>query len=97
MKVTDESRLIKPDLTPDMYGRVPKICESGLAMTKASMSRFVMFCLKNGVDIKQIHPSNRNYHGCHVSAVVRIHPDLVRLFEAETGGKLRDPATLNLN
>jgi hypothetical protein len=90
-------RLIKPDLTPDVYGRVPKVCESGLAMTKASMTRFVMFCLENGVDILQIHPFNRRFKGCHVSAAVRIRPDMVSAFEASTGGKLRDPATINLN
>ena len=95
--MTYDKRQIKPDLTPDVYGRVPKVCESGLAMTKASMTRFVMFCLVNGVEIKQIHPFNRNFHGCHVSASVLIHPDLIAAFETETGGKLRDPATINLN
>lgn len=88
---------IKPDMTPDVYGRVPKVCESGLAMTKASMTRFVMFCLENGVEIMQIHPFNRNYKGCHVSAAIMIKPDMVCDFEAATGGKLCDPATINLN
>lgn len=88
---------IKPDLTPDIYGRVPKVCESGLAMTKASMSRFVMFCLERGVEILQIHPFNRNFKGCHVSAAVMIHPDQIADFEKMTGGKLEDPATINLN
>lgn len=88
---------IEPDMTPDVYGRVPMVCESGLAMTKASMSRFVMFCLTHGVEILQIHPFNRNFHGCHVSASVRIVPDLIPEFERETGGKLKPPATINLN
>ena len=96
MKNPDD-RIIRPNLTPDVYGRVPKVCESGLAMTKASMTRFVMFCLENGVEILSIHPFNRRFKGCHVSAAVRIKPEMVAEFEAATGGKLRDPATLNLN
>jgi hypothetical protein len=88
---------VKPDMTPDVYGRIPMVCESGLAMTKASMTRFVMFCLENNVDILQLHPFNRNHKGCHVSASVRIKPDQIEAFERETGGKLRPPATINLN
>jgi hypothetical protein len=88
---------IKPDMTPDVYGRIPMVCESGLAMTKASMTRFVMFCLENGVDILQLHPFNRRHKGCHVSASVMIKPDQIEAFERETGGKLRPPATINLN
>ena len=88
---------IKPDMTPDVYGRIPMICESGLSMTKASMMRFVMYCLQENVEILSLHPFNRNYKGCHVSAAVRIHPDQIDDFQIATGGTLSKPHTINLN
>jgi hypothetical protein len=72
-------------------------CEEGLSMTKASMARFVMFCLSNNVEIGTIHPFNYRYQRCQVTASVRIHPDLFSAFEKATGGKLRKPPRISLN
>ena len=82
---------------PDYAGRVWMHCEEGLSMTKASMSRFVMFCLRNRVEIGDIHPFNPNYDRCQVSASVRLKPEQFSAFEAETGGKLREPPRISLN
>jgi hypothetical protein len=72
-------------------------CDEGLSLSKASMSRFVMFCLLNNAKIGEIHPFNRNFKNSQVSASVRIHPDLFAAFEAATGGKLHEPPTISLN
>lgn len=66
-------------------------------MTKASMARFVMFCLRNRIEIGTIHPFNPNYDRCRVSASVRLKPEQFAVFEAETGGKLREPPRTSLN
>ena len=87
----------KEQTKPDPYGRVWMHCEQGLSFTKASMSRFIMFCLGNNVHIEQIHPFNANFPGCQVSAVVRIHPSQLEAFEKETKGKLRKPPVIKLN
>ena len=81
----------------DPYGRVWMHCEEGLTLSKASMSRFVMFCLTNHVEIGSIHPFNYRYKNSQVSASVRIHPTLFGRFEAETLGKLRKPPRISLN
>jgi hypothetical protein len=72
-------------------------CEEGLSMTKASMSRFVMFCLRNRIEIGTIHPFDPNYERSQVSASVRLKPEQFTAFEAETGGKLRAPPRISLN
>jgi hypothetical protein len=72
-------------------------CEEGLSMTKASMSRFVMFCLRNRIEIGTIHPFNSNFERCQVSASVRLKPEQFKAFEDETGGKLREPPRISLN
>ena len=82
---------------PDYAGRVWMHCEEGLNLSKASMTRFVMFCLTNNVEIRTIHPFNYHFPRSQVSASVRIHPDLFSTFEAETGGKLREPPRISLN
>ena len=82
---------------PDPHGRVWMHCEEGLSMTQASMSRFVMFCLSNNVEIGTLHPLNYRYARSQVSASVRIHPELFAAFEAATGGKLRKPPRISLN
>lgn len=82
---------------PDYAGRVWMHCEEGLNLSKASMSRFVMFCLTNNIEIGALHPFNYRYSRSQVSASVRIHPDLFASFEAETGGKLRTPPRISLN
>ena len=66
-------------------------------MTKASMSRFVMFCLRNRIEIGTIHPFNPNYDRCQVSASVRLKPEQFADFEKEVGGKLRKPPRISLN
>ena len=97
MTIKDGRECIEPDMTPDRQGRIPMICEDGLSMTKASMARFIMFCLKNNVEIYDIHPFNRNYHGCQVSVSIRLKPEQFEAFESETKGKLRKPPTICLN
>lgn len=82
---------------PDYAGRVWMHCEEGLTLSKASMSRFVMHCLTNNIEIGQIHPFNYHYHNSQVSASVRLRPDQFEAFEAETKGKLQNPPTLSVN
>jgi hypothetical protein len=82
---------------PDYAGRVWMHCDEGLNLSKSSMSRFIMFCLTNRVEIGSVHPFNPAFPRSHVSAAVRIHPDLIEAFEVETGGKLREPPRLSLN
>lgn len=82
---------------PDQYGRVWMHCASGLSYSKASMARFMMFCLGNNVEIGSIRASNPQYKNCTVMASVRLLPSQFAAFEAETGGKLSKPATINLN
>jgi hypothetical protein len=81
----------------DPYGRVWMHCEEGLSLSKASMSRFIMFCLLNNVDIGSIHPFNYRYRNSQVSAAVRMKPEQFEAFEAETHGKLRKPPRIVLN
>lgn len=66
-------------------------------MTKASMARFMMFCLKNHVEIGEIYAFNPNYHGCQVIASVRLKPDQFEAFEKETKAKLSLPPRVVLN
>lgn len=82
---------------PDYAGRVWMHCEEGLSLSKASMSRFVMFCLTNRIKIGDIHPFAPNYPHSHVSASVLLKPEQFAAFEAETGGKLRKPPRISLN
>ena len=82
---------------PDPHGRVWMHCEEGLNLSKASMSRFVMYCLTHNVEIGQIHPFNHHFPRSHVSASVRIRPEQFEAFEEETGGKLRKPPRISLN
>ena len=82
---------------PDYAGRVWMHCEEGLSLSKASMSRFVMFCLMNGVEIGTLHTFNPAFPRSQVSASVRLKPEQFAAFEAETGGKLRKPPVISLN
>lgn len=82
---------------PDQQGRVWMHVEEGLALSKASMTRFIMFCVLSNVEIGTIWPFNRAYHGSLVCASVRLKPDQFEAFEKATGGKLRTPPKLNLN
>ncbi len=82
---------------PDHSNRVWMHCESGLAMTKASMARFMLFCLTNNVEIGSVHAFNPQYRGGLVLATVRLRPDQFEAFEGATGGKLRQPPKINLN
>ena len=66
-------------------------------MTKASMARFMMFCLQNSVEIGDVWAFNPKFRGCSVIASVRIKPDQIEAFERETGGKLRTPPRIVLN
>lgn len=81
----------------DPVGRVWMHCEQGLSLSKASMSKFVMFCLLNNIEIGSIYPFDHRYHRSQVSASVRIKPEQVKAFEEETGGKLRKPPRMVLN
>ena len=82
---------------PDPHGRVWMHCEEGLSLSKASMSRFVMYCLTHNVEIGDIHPFNYRYPRSQVSASVRIRPEQFADFEAQTGGKLRKPPRVSVN
>ena len=66
-------------------------------MSKASMTRFVMHCLTNNIEIGQIHPFNYHYRNCQVSASVRLKPEQFEDFERETKGRLRKPPRISLN
>lgn len=81
----------------DPYGRVWMHCEEGLGLSKASMSRFVMHCLTNNIEIGQIHPFNYRYKNSQVSASVRLRPEQFGAFEVETKGKLRKPPRISVN
>lgn len=81
----------------DHAGRVWMHCEEGLSLSKASMTRFVMFCLTNNIEIGQIHPFNYRYPNSQVSASVRLKPEQFADFERETKGKLRKPPQISLN
>lgn len=82
---------------PDYAGRVWMHSEEGLNLSKSSMTRFVMFCLTNNVEIGSLHPFNRNFPRSQVSAAVRLKPDQFAAFESETGGKLQPPPRISLN
>lgn len=82
---------------PDYAGRIWMHCDEGLSLSKASMSRFVMFCLTNRVEIGSIHPFAPDYPRSQVCAAVRIKPELIAAFEKETGGRLREPPRISLN
>ena len=82
---------------PDPYNRVWMHSEEGLSLTKASMTRFIMFCLSNNVEIGDVHAFNYRYKGSAVTASVRLRPDQFEAFEVETGGKLRPPPKVSLN
>lgn len=81
----------------DFYGRVWRNCESGLSLTKASMGRFIMFVLRNNVEIGDLYVFDPKFHGSRVLASLRLRPDQFEAFEQETGGKLRKPAKIDLN
>jgi hypothetical protein len=81
----------------DPYGRVWMHCEEGLNFSKASMARFMMFCLGNNVEIGSINAFAPDHPRCQVSASIRIKPTQIAAFESETGGKLRKPAKLVLS
>ncbi len=90
--------LMAQEAKPEDYaGRVWMHCEEGLGMTKASMARFMMLCMKNGVEIGSVDAFNPKYHNCAVIAAVRLRPDQFEAFERETGGKLRKPPRIKLN
>lgn len=81
----------------DPAGRVWMHCEEGLSLSKASMSRFVMHCLSNNIEIGDIHPFNYRYRNSRVSASVRLRPDQFDEFERETKGNLIEPPKLSIN
>lgn len=81
----------------DLYGRVWMHCEQGLNYSKASMSRFVMYCLGNNVEIGDIWVFDSKFPRSAVSVSVRIKPEQFDEFEKETGGKLREPPKISLN
>lgn len=82
---------------PDPFGRVWMHCESGLRFNKASVSRFVMFCMENDIEIGSIHPFDRHYPSSVVMASVLIKPDLIAPLEAAARCKLRPPPRIKLN
>lgn len=77
-------------------GRVWMHCESGLKLNKASMARFMMYVLKNDVEIGDIYAFNRNHSNSEVICSVRLREDQFMEFEQQTGGKLRYPPKIIL-
>jgi len=86
-----------PGSEADFQGRVWRHCEEGLSMSKASMARFMMFVLKNDIEIGDVYAFNPGFERCQVLASIRIRPDQIEAFERETGGKLRRPPRVVLN
>tara|TARA_R100001086_G_scaffold248067_1_gene184022 strand:+ start:1054 stop:1281 length:228 start_codon:yes stop_codon:yes gene_type:complete len=72
-------------------------CESGLNLSKASLGRFLEFCLSNNVEIGTVHPFNPRFARSQVSATVRLRPDQFDAFKRSTGGDLRKPPRISLN
>lgn len=87
----------EPGTEKDMYGRVWRHCEEGLSMTNASMARFMMFCLRNSVEIGDVYAFNPKHERCLVICSIRIRPEQIPAFESETGGRLRRPPRIVLN
>lgn len=88
---------IEEQAKPDPLGRVWMHCDEGLSFSKASMSRFMMFCLRNKVEIGSVDAFNPKYPQCSVSASIRIKPKQVEAFENEVRAKLKTPAKLILS
>ena len=82
---------------PDPHGRVWMHCEEGLSYSKASLARFMVFCLGNNVEIGGVHAFNPRFPRSQVSAAVRLKPSQFAAFERETGGKLRNPPRIVLS
>lgn len=87
----------KEHMTADPWGRVWMHCDQGLNLSKASMARFMMFCLTSNVEFGSIRAFAPEYPRCQVSAAIRIHPSLIAEFEKQTGGKLHEPPKIKLN
>ena len=82
---------------PDPFGRVWMHCEDGLSMSKASLARFMTFCLTRNVELGGVSAFQPRYSRSTVLAAVRLRPDQFAEFEQETGGKLRTPPKIALN
>ena len=81
---------------PDIYGRVWMHCESGLNLTKACMARFMVYVLKNRIEIGQIYAFDPRYDRTLVCVSLRLRPDQFEDFERATGGKLKPPTQVKL-
>ncbi|MEO9521684.1 MAG: hypothetical protein ABJC88_16905 [Parasphingorhabdus sp.] len=82
---------------PDFYGRVWMQCQEGLNMNKASMARFMMFCLANNIEIGSVYAFAPRYKNCSVVAAIRLKEGQFKEFTEATGGKLSKPVTVKLN
>jgi len=89
--------MAKQEKPEDVYGGVWMHCEEGLSMTKASMARFMMFCMSNRVELGDVYAFNPKFSRSTVIAAVRLRPGQFKAFEVETGGKLRNPPRVKLN
>ena len=72
-------------------------CESGISLTKASVTRLMWYILRNNIELGQIYAFNPKFHGSLVCVSLRLRPDQFEEFERETGGKLRTPVQVHLN
>lgn len=81
----------------DYAGRVWMHCEEGLSATRASMARFMLFCLSENIEIGRVYAFKPGYPRGLVLASVRLRPDQFVAFETETGGKLKKPPRVHLN
>lgn len=81
----------------DPRGRVWMHCETGLSLTKASLARFTLFCLRNDIQIGDLWAFNAKYDRSLVCASIKIRPDQFEEFSRTTGGKLCEPPRIKLN
>ena len=88
---------LENETKPDLYGRVWMHCDEGLNFSKASMSRFIMFCLANNVKIGDIFVMNNKYPQSAVSVSIRLKESQFEDFTAETKGILKRPPEISLN
>jgi hypothetical protein len=68
-----------------------------LALSKASLGRFLHALLRHGGTVTSTHALSRTVQGAYVQASVRIPEAAVAAFEAESGVRLCNPPTISLS
>lgn len=75
----------------DGYGQGRK---AALYLNEKRLGAFLVTLLKLGGSVVSISAFDARYKDCHVSAVVKLHPDRKAEFEAATGVTLKAPSRL---